>query len=200
MERQPEVAEREPHLRQDERRRQEARSPTSPRRPRTSGTIGISQIRNCGDSTLPSATNAQRAAAVERTSASRSPRPRANDAQIQPSTPTCRSGGRDRKHAGRRPGEVLGAVAGLARQAEPEHVVADEQERRAEALDLQRPAQLDAEAVPDTVRATGSRTAGRSRRQRQRRARDRSVPPAGLRASTRTPHRAERTPRERASP
>ena len=51
------VAPREPHLGQHERQRQQPVA-ASPRRPRTSGTSGTSQIRYCGDSTLPKATNA----------------------------------------------------------------------------------------------------------------------------------------------
>ena len=68
VERQVPVAVREPELRDDERGgEQQARDQA--RRPATSGTTGISQIRNCGDSTLPKATKATRAAALARAAA-----------------------------------------------------------------------------------------------------------------------------------
>src|SRR4029450_12894816 len=53
--------------------------------------------------------------------------------------------------AGRPTGAVLRAVARLADEAVTEHMVADEQERRPETLDLQRPCQLYLDAVPDTL-------------------------------------------------
>ena len=70
-------------------------------------------------------------------------------------------------------------MAGLAREAEPEHVVADEQERRAETLDLQRPAQLDAQAVPDTSgRQHHERQEDRADNAREERETGQCLPPA----------------------
>ena len=52
------VADREPELGQHEREPRAARSRSARAGRATSGTSGISQIRNCGDSTLPNATKA----------------------------------------------------------------------------------------------------------------------------------------------
>jgi hypothetical protein len=61
----------------------------TPRRPRTSGISGISQIRYCGETTLPNATNAQITAAAYRRKRSRVAGPRAKATQIATSaTPT----------------------------------------------------------------------------------------------------------------
>ena len=62
LERELPVPRREPELRQDERARRGAPRRGAPRRPPTSGTSSASQIRNCGESTFPSATNATTAA------------------------------------------------------------------------------------------------------------------------------------------
>ena len=56
---------------------------------RTSGTNGISQIRNCGESTFPRAMNATTAAAENCTSSSRPRSRRAKAIQIANSTATC---------------------------------------------------------------------------------------------------------------
>ena len=57
--------------------------------PRTSGTSGTSQIRNCGESTFPNATKAQTAAADARTRRSRVAGPRANQIQVAISAAAC---------------------------------------------------------------------------------------------------------------
>ena len=143
------------------------RSPRAPGVRARAATIGISQIRNCGESTFPSAMNAQSAAALERTSASRVPAPRANDSPDPEQHYDLHDRGHDGKDARSCAGDVLRPVARLTCEPEAEDVVRREQERRSEALDLQRPAQLDADAVPDTAAARGRRTAGRPPRRRR---------------------------------
>ena len=100
------VARREPELSQ--RRARPRAAPTRAARgcPATSGTTGTSQIRNCGESTFPSATNATRAAALQRTSSSVVTGRRS---QIQTSTAIWTRLNSDRRHCG--PRRVAGSAS-----------------------------------------------------------------------------------------
>ena len=105
------VAAGEPCQREPE-RRDEQRRADSPRRPRTSGTNGTSQIRNCGEKTLPNATSAATVAAEA--SSSVSPVGRLPAREGDPDRRAARGprhGGRPRRPGRRRAGERLRAVA-----------------------------------------------------------------------------------------
>ena len=166
------------------RARCEQRLGATPRRPRTSGTSGTSQITNCGEKTLPKASIAATAAAAYATS--RSPSRAARVAAPRP------------RRARATPAIVVTIAAACApgpvRFCEPKRrddvqrraddVVQRDEQRAAEALELQRPRDLRVEAVPAGRRARARRTAGRSRRPRRTSAGSHAPPRAG-RASAR---------------
>jgi hypothetical protein len=69
-------------------------------------------------------------------------------------------------------------VAGLARHADAEGVVRCEKQRGADALDLERPCQLDAEAVPDAAgRKDHERQEDQERHAHRKRETDECFPP-----------------------
>ena len=109
---------------------------------------------------------------------------------------------RDRRHRRRddrnRPGQVLRAVRARPAERHSRRVVEGDQDAGAEALDLERPVELAANAPRHTIRATARRTAGR--RARRRRARSPSATSASrlprrrqvhVTASGRTHHRIQ---------
>ena len=142
------IARREPEVRRDERGAENAPA-ARPIRPATSGTSGTSQMRNCGESTFPKATKTTTEPAQAATSRAEVADPRAKRAQIPTSAPPGgRSDGRDVRQP---PGEVLGAVRGDdGRVVEPE-LVGGEEHGGAEALDLERPAELALHGVDEAL-------------------------------------------------
>ena len=78
--------------------------------------------------------------------------PRANRIQVASERRELKQGESDGERVRSGAGQVLGAVARVHRQAEPERVVRGEEKGGAEALELERSRHLDPEAVPDAVR------------------------------------------------
>ena len=83
---------------------------------------------------------------------------------------------------------------------EPEQLVRGQEERRGEALDLQRPPELAAEAVRDAVRRQDDERQEDEERRRRRARRGTRAPRAGRAAARRTRARAARARPGRASP
>ena len=121
-------------------------------RPGTITTIASSQTRNCGDRTLPNATKATTAAAAYRANrAADSVSPRAYRTQTSTRAASADDRRDPRGDAGDRSREVLRARSGRPRERHARSVVESEQHARAEALDLQRPAELPPDAPRHTL-------------------------------------------------
>ncbi len=194
------VVAREPQLRQEQ-RAAEQRDAAKPRRPRTSGTSGTSQIRNCGENTLPNATNTTTAAAHATSIESPLGSGRtANAIQIAEQRRDLNARRRGADRVRQRPGEILRSVRRHRRQRQAADVVRRHQQRRAETLDLQRPAELLREAVPDAARSEegerddAERHGGHERQHADERARARRA------GATRTRARSARARAATASP
>ena len=117
----------------------EQRRAARPRRPRTSGTSGTSQIRNCGESTLPSATNATTAAAQsqdEPVAAGRAAREQDPDGdergRLEHDCAAASTSGAD-------PARFCEPWLDSTVSPSPNTWCGDEEQARAEALDLERP-------------------------------------------------------------
>ena len=191
VEREPEVAEWEPDLRQDERRREQGACPEP------SASAHERHDRDQPDQELRREHLPERDERAERSRGRAHERfPRSRASRKRQPDPEQRRDLHDRGHDGKdgrsRAGDVLRTVARLAGEPEAEDVVRDEQERGAEALDLQRPAQLDADAVPDTARREDDERQEDRRDDAERKREAGQRLPCVLRASRRTRRRAGR--------